>query len=120
MANALKAAGIKVCRHSEMFEHGAADETWIPAAATMGYVIVTKDVATRTIQSQRDAIMSSNATMLLLRATDMKGSDIATLLIETYADVCRYVAKLRPPIILRLNRSGVTVEQGTRRGGHKK
>jgi hypothetical protein len=120
MVTMLTDGGIPVVRHSEKFQNGAADEVWIPLAAQFGYVIVTKDVATRTKPAQREAILHSKARMLLLTLQGAKWPEIAKLLIDKYPDVSKTVNKYATPLIIRLNMSSMRIEVGERRAGQKK
>ena len=116
----LRARGVQVVAHRELYSTGEPDEDWIPKVSKTGYVVVTKDVTIKTKATQRSLVMKHQATFLFFRVQMARTEETAELLIRHYDAVCQHVRKLAPPIMLAITKGGLTKEHGDRRGGVKK
>jgi hypothetical protein len=120
----LRDAGMSCEPHRDHFAPDAEDEAWIPAIASRGWVIVTRDFAIRRRPNERDAWAAAGATVVMVRGDRLSAEDMARLLLAAHGHgrLDNYIAKRSPPMILYLNPDGQLHTQlgGQRRGGRKK
>lgn len=106
------------------FAQDAEDETWIPAVAQKGWIIVTRDLAIRRRPAERAAWLAANAVVIMVRGEKLSGADLESILSAAYAGgrLDNFIAKRTRPMIVYLTRSGqLSVQEGgARRGGQKK
>jgi PIN like domain len=102
----------------------AEDEAWIPAIASRGWIIVTRDFAIKRKPNEREAWSTANATVIMVRGEKLSAVDMSKLLLTAYAHgrLDNYILKRIPPMIIYLNPDGrlQTHLGGGRRGGRKK
>lgn len=119
----LRDAGMPCEPHRDHFAPNADDEAWIPAIASRGWIIVTRDFAIKRRPAEREAWSTADATVIMIRGEKLSAADMAKLLLDAYARrrLDNYIAKRSPPMILYLNADGrlQTHLGGERRGGRK-
>ena len=80
IAEALRASGAVVKVHDDHLPATAPDEDWIELAARKGWLAVTKDRNIRYRAAELEAIRDHGAMVLVVRATNATGKDIADIL----------------------------------------
>ncbi len=78
----LRATGMKVEIHDEHLPMDAPDEDWIALVGKRGWTALTKDKNIRFRSVQLEMIKRHRARVIVIRAKDSTGSDIAELLIK--------------------------------------
>ena len=110
--------------HRDHFAPDAADATWIPAIASRGWIIVTRDFAIQRRPTERAAWTAANAIVVMLRGEKLSAEDMSKMLLAAYADgrLDNYIAKRAPPMIIYLSPDGQLRVHlgGERRGGRRK
>jgi hypothetical protein len=110
--------------HRDHFAPDAEDEAWIPAIASRGWIIVTRDFAIKRRPAEREAWNTANATVIMVRGEKLSAEDMSKLLLVAHARrrLDNYIAKRTPPMILYVNPDGQlqTHLGGGRRGGRRK
>ena len=109
VAAALEAAGAEVRLHSDYFAHDERDEVWLPEVAREGWVILTKDKAIRRRPIERNALIASGARTFVLTSGNMRGDEMAQVLIGHLRRMERVVARTKPPFIAIVTRTAVQV-----------
>lgn len=120
----LRAAGLPCEPHRDHFAPDAEDEAWIPAIASRGWIIVTRDFAIKRRPMERDAWKTANAIVIMVRGERLSAEDMSKLQLAAHAHgrLDNYIVKRRPPMIIYLNPDGQlqTHLGGERCGGRKK
>lgn len=105
IANALRAAGVAVEVHDDHLPIDAPDEDWIELIAQRGWVGITKDRHIRHRHNELAAVKSNNAKILVVRAKNATGIDIANILIKSLSAIQKFVVSNKPPFVAGVDRS---------------
>lgn len=102
LVSRLRAAGMRCEPHRDHFRADAEDVVWIPAIASRGWVIVTRDFAIQRRPAERDAWTKARATVVMLRGERLSADAMLAILLGAHANgrMDNYIAKRRPPMIL--------------------
>jgi len=106
IAKALRAAGAVVEVHDDHLPATAPDEDWIELAARKSWLAITKDRNIRYRAAELEAIREHSAMVLVVRATNATGQDIADVLVKAQMRIRRFVDKHDAPFVARIDRSG--------------
>lgn len=106
IADALRAAGALVEVHDDHLATNAPDEDWIALVGQNNWLAITKDKNIRYRAAELVAIKDHNAMVLVVRAKNATGQDIADLLVKSRARIQRFVRKHKPPFVAGIDRSG--------------
>lgn len=106
IADALRAAGAKVEVHDDHLAANAPDEDWIALVGRRGWLAITKDKNIRYRTGELRAIKDHSAMVLVVRAKNATGQDIAEILIKAQRRVQRFARKHKPPFVAGIDRSG--------------
>lgn len=104
----LRDAGITVHTHNDHFAHDAPDTEWIPVVAQRGWVILTSDAAIRRNPLERDAVLSSRATLLVLVGANAKTSELAHNFVNTLPRVEAFLTREPAPMMAKVFRPNPT------------
>jgi PIN like domain len=120
----LREGGMPCEPHRAHFAPDARDDAWIPAIASRGWIIVTRDFAIKRRPNEREAWSTARATVIMIRGEKLSAEDMSKLLLAAHAHgrLDNYIAKRTAPMILYLNGDGrlQTHFGGERRGGRKR
>jgi hypothetical protein len=120
----LREAGMPCEPHRSHFAPDAEDELWIPAVASRGWIIVTRDFAIQRRPPERQAWIASNAIVVMIRGERLSADDMSKRLLAAHANrrLDSYIAKRSAPMIIYLGEGGQlrTHLGGARRGGRKR
>ena len=109
----LRSGGIQVERHVDHFPHNTRDGVWIPEVAARGWYILTHDQKIRYRPLEKAAVLKNGAGMFILigRASHR---ELAQNLINTFAQITRFIEKYQRPYIAKIRRPSpaVLVAQG--------
>lgn len=106
IANALREAGRRVEIHDDHLPIDAPDEDWIELVGQKDWIAVTKDKNIRYRIGEINAIKFFKARVIVVRAKNATGSDIAELLVCYYERVRRFSLRTPAPFVAGIDRSG--------------
>lgn len=110
IANALRDAGHRVEIHDDHLPADAPDEKWIELVTRRNWVALTKDKNIRYRAAEINAIKSHGARVLVIRAKNATGSEIAALLVKYHGRMRRFAERVSGPFVAGIDRSG-TISQ---------
>ena len=105
IADRLRSAGMKVEVHDNHLPPDAPDEDWLALVGRMGWVALTKDKNIRYRTAELESIRSNAARIIVIRAKNATGSDIAELLVKGRRRIARFVAKTVAPFVAAIDGS---------------
>lgn len=106
IAEVLRSSGASVEVHDDHLSPTAPDEDWIALVAKKNWLAVTKDRNIRYRAGELAAIKEHGAMVLVIRATNATGGDIANILVKSQKRIARFVKKHEPPFVVRISRGG--------------
>ena len=106
IAEALRASGIAVEVHDDHLAANAPDEEWIALVGRKQWLAVTKDKNIRYRAAELEAVKEHDAKVLVVRAKNATGQDIADILIKASARIQRFAHKHSAPFVAGIDRSG--------------
>ena len=106
IADALHSSGASVEVHDDHLSPTAPDEDWIALVAKKNWLAVTKDRNIRYRAGELAAIKEHGAMVLVVRAANATGGDIADILVKSQQRIARFVKKHKPPFVARIGRAG--------------
>lgn len=105
----LRAAGISLTRHRDLFAQGTPDTTWLPRVASLGHVVLTSDTRMRFTPLEVAAIKASNARVLFVRKrANTTHPMLARLVARSHDVVAAYFARCIEPCVAVLTRRSQT------------
>ena len=105
IADALRAAGMKVQVHDDHLPNNAPDEDWIALVGQTGWVALTKDRNIRYRAAELDSVRRHAARIIVIRAKDMTGPEIAELLVKGRSSIA-HIATIPAPLVAGIDRRG--------------
>ena len=106
IAEALRDAGHRVEIHDDHLPVAAPDEDWIRLISSRGWIGVTKDKRIRYRTAEIGTIKEYGARVIVIRAKNQTGPEIAEILVKNYSRIQRFVVRESAPFIAGINRSG--------------
>lgn len=106
VAKALRAAGHSVEIHDDHLPMAAPDEDWIQLVGREGWIAITKDKNIRYRYAELDAIKQHRARVIVIRAKNLTGQELAALVVQYHARIQRLATDHRAPFVAGLDRSG--------------
>lgn len=106
IAKALRDAGHPVEIHDAHLPVDAPDEDWIKLISSRGWIGLTKDKQIRYRTAEIRAIKEYGARVIVIRAKNQTGPELAELLVKYHSRIQQFVARENAPFIAGINRSG--------------
>lgn len=106
IADALRASGATVEVHDDHLDQDAPDEEWIALVGRQNWLAITKDKNVRFRTAEIEAIKRHRARLLVLRAKNATGPDMADILVKARPRIERFVSKTGAPFVAGIVRSG--------------
>ena len=106
IANRLRREGIKVEVHDDHLPTDAPDEVWIALVGETGWIALTKDRNLRYRTAEIKSVAQHAARIIVIRAKNATGSDIAELLVKGRPQIARFAAKQNAPFVAAIYRNG--------------
>ncbi|HET6630372.1 MAG TPA: DUF5615 family PIN-like protein [Woeseiaceae bacterium] len=106
IAEALRAVGIAVEVHDDHLAANAPDEEWIALVGRRQWLAITKDKNIRYRTAELEAIKEHGAKVLVVRAKNATGQDIADILIKASVRIQRFAHMHPAPFVAGIDRSG--------------
>jgi hypothetical protein len=111
VVHALQDAGANLRLHSEHFDDDEDDQVWLPEVARRGWIILTKDKRIRRRPIEKQALVASGARAFVLSSGNMRGREMADLLVAKLRKIERVVLKTNAPFVAVVTRTAVQVLQ---------
>ena len=105
IADRLRSAGMKVEVHDNHLPPDAPDEDWLALVGRMGWVALTKDKNIRYRTAELESIRRNAARIIVIRAKNATGLDIAELLVKGRRRIARFAAKTAVPFVAAIDGS---------------
>ena len=110
--NALKAAGVMVVLHHELFPGGTDDAAWLRALADRpDLLVLTKDTRIRRRVIEREALQAAGLKVFALSSGNLPGADQAAAFVRALPKIRRF-ARARGPFIARVTATGAVALTG--------
>lgn len=106
IAESLRAAGIQVEVHDDHFPTDAKDEEWLSQVGTRGWIVLSKDDRIRYRAVEKHALLSAGIAAFFLSRGDLKGVEMAAIVIKAMPRIIRFIKKYRRPFIASISRAG--------------
>lgn len=106
IANLLRDAEFKVEIHDDHLPQTAPDEEWIYYVAQQNWVALTKDKNIRYRAAEIGAVKDFGARLLVIRAKNTTGKDVANILIANREKIEKFVGSANAPFIAGVDRNG--------------
>jgi hypothetical protein len=93
---ALRAAGLDVCVHDELFAQATEDVVWLTGAAAKRWVVITRDDRIRYNQLEKQAVLAGKLRFFCITSSSLTGDEAATLILSAVPSMtrlCRRYAK---------------------------
>jgi predicted nuclease of predicted toxin-antitoxin system len=109
VVQALRDASASVEAHDDHFAQNEPDESWLPAVAQRGWVILTKDKNIRRRAGEREALVTAQARIITLTSGNMSGATMAALFVQHLADIEQLANSQPAPFVAILGPGGLQV-----------
>src|SRR4029450_9420635 len=83
---AVRAAGIEIRVHDELFPQGTEDVVWLREAAANGWGVITRDDRIRYNQLEKHAVLAARLRFFSITSSSLTGDEAATVLLAALAD----------------------------------
>lgn len=96
MPEALRAAGLDVRVHDELFDQGAQDVEWLREAGVQHWVVFTRDDRIRYNSLEKQAVLAARLCFFSITSSSLTGEEAAELIISAMPAVerlCRLHAR---------------------------
>lgn len=110
LADKLRAAGIPCEVHDDHLPQDATDETWLQFVGEKGWIAIGRDKNIRYRGPEKAALIQANACLIVVRAKNTTGPDIADLIIRHINRIYRFADKHDVPFIAGITRDGKITE----------
>jgi len=99
----LRAAGLQVVAHSDLFAPATPDEEWLERAGTEGWIAITHDRRIRYRPNEREAVLRHGLGLLIVIG-DVPFAQLATNFVVTLTGIEAFVAGQPRPFIAKVYR----------------
>ena len=106
IAGALREAGVEVHVHDDFFPQDAWDAEWLQLVGQRRWVAVTQDQKIRYRGSELAALIKARVRAFVLTGGDLKGDEVARILVKALPAMKRLTTKYPPPFIGKITKSG--------------
>lgn len=96
MPEALRAAGVEIRVHDELFPQGTEDVVWLREAGFHGWVVITRDDRIRYNQLEKQAVIAARLRFFSITASSLTGEEAAALILsalDKMSRLCRQHSK---------------------------
>ncbi len=106
LAEQLRAAAIPCEVHDDHLPQDTTDEDWLQLVGKKGWIAIGRDKNIRYRGPEKAALIQANARLIVVRAKNTTGQDIADILIKHINRIYRFVNKHDAPFIAGITRDG--------------
>ena len=96
MPDALRAAGVEIRVHDELFPQGTRDVVWLAEAGAHRWVVITRDDRIRYNQLEKQAVLTAKLRFFSITSSSLTGDEAAALILSALGKMsrlCRQYAK---------------------------
>jgi hypothetical protein len=93
---ALRAAGVEIRVHDELFPQGTEDVVWLREAGANGWVVITRDDRIRYNQLEKHAVLAAKLRFFSITSSALTGDEAATLILaalDRMSRLCRQYSR---------------------------
>lgn len=106
LADKLREAGIPCEVHDDHLPQDATDADWLQFVGEKGWIAIGRDKNIRYRGPEKAALIQANACLIVVRAKNTTGPDIADLIIKHINRIYRFANKHETPFIAGITRDG--------------
>jgi hypothetical protein len=85
---ALRAAGVEIRVHDELFPQGTQDVDWLREAGANRWVVITRDDRIRYNQLEKQAVIAARLRFFSITSSSLTGDEAASLILWTRCRAC--------------------------------
>lgn len=89
MPDTLRAAGVDVRVHDEMFAQGTEDVVWLAEAGIQRWVVITRDDRIRYNQLEKQAVLAAKLRFFSITSSSLTGDEAASLILSALGSMSR-------------------------------
>jgi predicted Ser/Thr protein kinase len=114
--DALRAAGVEVRVHDELFPQGTEDVVWLSEAGAQHWVVITRDDRIRYNQLEKEAVLAATLRFFSITSSSLTGDEAAALILSALGSMSRlcrqhskwgFIAKIsRGPVVKIIEKGG--------------
>ena len=96
MPEALRAAGVEIRVHDELFPQGTEDVVWLREAGLYGWIVITRDDRIRYNQLEKQAVIAARLRFFSITSSSLTGEEAAALILsalDKMSRMCRQQSK---------------------------
>lgn len=96
MPEALRAAGVEIRVHDELFPQGTEDIVWLREAGFNGWIVITRDDRIRYNQLEKQAVIAARLRFFSITSSSLTGEEAAALILsalDKMSRLCRQHSK---------------------------
>lgn len=129
MPDALRAAGVEIRVHDELFPQGTEDVVWLREAGFNGWIVITRDDRIRYNQLEKQAVIAARLRFFSITSSSLTGEEAAALILsalDRMSRLCRqhpkrgFIAKISRGPDVKIIESGKKNQPVWGRGGNRK
>jgi hypothetical protein len=87
--DALRAAGLDVRVHDDLFVQGTEDVVWLRAAGTHRWVVITRDDRIRYNRLEKEAVLAAKLRFFSITSSSLTGDEAAALILSAFKTMSR-------------------------------
>jgi hypothetical protein len=106
IAEALRAKGLTVVVHDDVFAQGTPDSEWLPNIGSKGWIVLTKDTRIRYRTNEREALLRAHTRTFVLRSGNLTGQQMADAFMKALPKIEAVLRDREAPFIAGVSVSG--------------
>ena len=89
MPDALRAAGVEIRVHDELFPQGTEDVFWLREAGVNRWIVITRDDRIRYNQLEKQAVIAARLRFFSITSSSLTGEEAAALILSALDKISR-------------------------------
>jgi hypothetical protein len=85
---ALRAAGVEIRVHDELFPQGTEDVVWLREAGVNRWIVITRDDRIRYNQLEKQAVIAARVRFFSITSSSLTGEEAAALMLAALGRIC--------------------------------
>ena len=106
VVTALRAAGVEVVAHDDVFGQDAPDVEWLAEAGRRGWIVLTKDSAIRRNPHELEMFRKAGVKVFALTRKDLAGPEMADIFVAAIPGMLKRAMTSAAPFIFSVSRRG--------------
>jgi len=104
--DALRAAGVALVVHDDVFPPGTPDQEWLREAGQNGWIVLTKDKKIRYRDIERRALEEARVGAFVLTGKNLTGDEMGRAFVSAIPRMLRVIRKTTRPFLATVSASG--------------